>query len=115
MGWRHFMKAAFMGEVTPRSVFDRPGREFCAPVDRWLQTAMWKERIEEYLSWQSVKDRGLFSPDYVRGLLRRFYAGARTLKTECDSKGQQLGPTIWSLAALEAWYREFIDRSQSPM
>ena len=58
----------------------------------------------ELLSPGAVRDRGLFEPAYVTGLLRR---------TRGHPYGAERSRRIWSLLLTEIWARSFLDRTGS--
>jgi asparagine synthase (glutamine-hydrolysing) len=90
-----FKKA--MEPYLPREVIYRPKSGFGAPLRRWLRTEL-REVVDDTLSIESLRCRGLFDPDAVRRLI------------EMDRAGLIDGTyTIFSLLCLERWCRIFID------
>jgi asparagine synthase (glutamine-hydrolysing) len=47
---------------------------------------------------QSARERGIFDPAAIEGLLQQ------------HQRGEPRGDQIWALMMLELWYRAFIDR-----
>jgi len=72
---------------------------FYIPVDRYLQRGPLAELAGDLLSEASVKRRGLFQFDEIRRLRNRV-----------SDKEFLYGKQIFSLLALELWFRIFIDR-----
>jgi asparagine synthase (glutamine-hydrolysing) len=105
--YRYFMEYSLGDSVIPSEIFRRPLKGFNTPIDNWLKTPRWREMINDYLSPESVKARGWFSPEYVQNLVSQYYSGKKTLATEYDTKVQPLSLSIWTIAALEAWCREY--------
>lgn len=64
----------------------RPKRGFAMPMDRWLET-IWKQEVEETLSYENVKSRGLFDPSVVNELRTQNLPWTQT----------------WLLMAIELW------------
>ena len=105
-GYRHFMEQALCGSLVPVEVFRRAHKGFKPPLNAWLRTPLWRGMVEDFLSEESIKERGLFSPVFVRDVIRKYYAGQRYLVTEYRGRVQPLADSLWSLMALEAWLRQ---------
>lgn len=81
----------------PKDVIYRPKTGFGAPVRKWITEDLdWK--IDEYLSYDILRKRGIFNPDKVRKLIADNKTG------EIDASY-----TIWCLLAIESWMRQFVD------
>jgi len=81
----------------PREVIYRPKTGFGAPLRRWLKSEL-RGLVEETLSAESLKSRGLFDPAAVRRLV------------DLDRGGRVDGAyTILALMAVEIWCRRFVD------
>lgn len=81
----------------PREVIWRPKAGFGAPVRSWLVGDL-KPMVDDVLSRDSVRARGLFDPDEVQRLIRANEAG-----TEDNAL------RLWELLTLELWQQAFID------
>ena len=91
-----FKKA--MEPYLPQEVIYRPKTGFGAPLRDWLRNEL-RPMVEDVLSENSLKNRGLFDPAGVRNLIR------------LDKKGQIDGAyTLFSMMCIEMWCRIFIDR-----
>ena len=91
-----FKKA--MESYLPKSVIYRPKTGFGAPIRCWLQREL-KPLVEDILSFDSLKKRGLFNPNGVHKLIKM------------DRKGLvDASYTIFSLVCTELWCQLFIDR-----
>ncbi|CAB5083605.1 Asparagine synthetase [glutamine-hydrolyzing] (EC [Olavius algarvensis associated proteobacterium Delta 3] len=87
-----------MEKSLPRDVIYRPKIGFGAPMRRWVRNEL-REMVDETLSVQSLKNRGLFDPAAVHRLVR------------ADREGWIDGAyTIFSLVCIELWLRMFLDR-----
>jgi len=82
----------------PNDVIYRPKTGFGVPLRRWMRKEL-REYLGENLSFQSVKDRGLFNPKAVRKLI------------EDNDKGKiDASYTLFSLLCIELWCRNFIQK-----
>ncbi len=73
-------------DYLPEGFDMRPKRGFSVPMERWLKT-IWKSDVEQALSYETVKNRGIFDPQAVEKLKSN---GAPWTK-------------IWLLMAIELW------------
>src|SRR5436309_437581 len=91
-----FKKA--MEPFLPREVIYRPKSGFGVPLRRWLESEL-REAVEDTLSSDSLKQRGLFEPRSVQRLV------------EMDRAGLVDGAyTVFSLMCIELWCRMFADK-----
>lgn len=90
-----FKKA--MEPLLPREVIYRPKTGFGAPLRRWLQQDL-REYVEDLLSENTLKNRGLFDPKVVKELVALDRCG------KIDA-----AYPIFSLICIELWMRLFID------
>ena len=81
----------------PADVLDRPKQGFAVPLDTWFRGPL-RRLPEDVLLDPATIARGLFRPEYVRGLIDDHVSGAR------DNSGR-----IWALLQLELWQRTFVD------
>jgi len=89
-----FKKA--MEPYLPKEVIYPPKTGFGAPLRYWLRHPL-RDLVEDVLSENSLKNRGLFDPAGVRNLL------------ELDRKGRtDAAYTIFSLICIEIWCRRFL-------
>ncbi|HEX6815832.1 MAG TPA: asparagine synthase (glutamine-hydrolyzing) [Gemmatimonadaceae bacterium] len=95
-------KQAMQG-VLPQDVIHRGKTGFGAPLRRWLRSEL-RERVDETLSVESLRARGLFAPSAVRRLIDLDRAG------HIDG-----GYTIFALMCVELWCRQFVDAVPSPI
>ncbi len=79
----------------PKEVVYRPKASFGTPLRSWIRGPL-KEMIDEYLSYESIKKRGLYNPDYVK------------TKIQLDRAGKEDNAhLIWQLLTTEIWFRTF--------
>jgi asparagine synthase (glutamine-hydrolysing) len=81
----------------PHSIIYRPKASFGAPIRSWISHDL-KPLIDELLSEQQVKSRGLFNYAFIKKLIDE------------DRKGTaDHAYRIYQLITLELWLREFVD------
>ncbi len=93
---KHVFRRA-MRESVPREVLQQPKAGFAAPVDYWLAHDL-KEMVEDLLSVQRIRERGLFNPESVRRLVEEHRAGRRDWSMQ-----------IWQFLTMELWMQMFLD------
>jgi asparagine synthase (glutamine-hydrolysing) len=98
---KYVFKKAMEG-VLPDSVIWRPKAGFTAPARAWLAGPL-RPLVDELLSPQTVRRRGLFDPAEVRRLIDANTRG------EADNALR-----IWALLTLELWQRSFLDGEGPP-
>jgi asparagine synthase (glutamine-hydrolysing) len=90
------LKAAF-ADVLPPELLRRPKQGFMIPLARWLRTDL-REAMEDLLSPDRVRARGLFVPAAVDALKRE----------HLDGRAGH-GDRLWTLMILELWMRQYLD------
>lgn len=98
--WRakRLLKSVAQKEL-PRSIIERPKRPFSVPVGPWLKRHG-RDMVWDLLTDKTARERSVFQPAYVEGLLKSFFSG----NGKPDATQQ-----IWSLLCFEMWCRVFID------
>jgi asparagine synthase (glutamine-hydrolysing) len=86
-----------MEPFLPREVIYREKAGFGAPLRRWIRGEL-AELVADVLSPARLRDRGLFDPRAVRGLVEKNRRG------EIDAAYPILG-----LCCVELWCRHFVD------
>jgi len=90
-----FRKA--MREILPREVLQQPKAGFAAPVDYWLAHDL-KEMVDDLLSPEQLRQRGLFQPAAVQRYIDEHRSGR-----------QDWAMQIWQFLTLELWMQTFLD------
>lgn len=91
-----------MEGMLPADVIHRGKTGFGAPLRRWLRNEL-RERVDDTLSAESLRARGLFEPRAVQRLI------------DLDRSGRiDGGYTIFALMCVELWCRQFVDAVPAP-
>jgi len=85
-------------KLLPREVVWRKKAGFGAPIRSWLRGAL-KPMVDDLLSEETVRRRGLFQPAEVRQIIDANLSGREDYNLQ-----------VFQLLNLELWHREFIDR-----
>jgi asparagine synthase (glutamine-hydrolysing) len=89
-----------MRGIVPDEIIDRPKAGFGAPVRGWLSHEL-RPLVDEVLSRDALRARGMFEPDAVQRVLDDFRTGRRDTALQ-----------IWQFLTLELWQQTFIDESR---
>jgi len=81
----------------PNDVIYRPKTGFGAPVRKWITSDL-QPMIDERLSADRIKARGIFNPESVWDLINQNKSG------KIDASY-----SIWALLAIESWCMQFVD------
>ncbi|MGC2182125.1 MAG: asparagine synthase (glutamine-hydrolyzing) [Terriglobales bacterium] len=92
-----------MKDILPREVLSQPKAGFAAPIDYWLAHDL-KEMTDDLLSESRIRERGLFRPEAVRGLVEQHRRGV-----------QDWSMQIWQFLTLELWMQAFLDGGAATM
>ncbi len=84
-------------ELLPRDVVWRKKAGFGAPIRAWLRGPL-RPLVDELLSEEAVKSRGLFRPEEVRRVVESNLSGREDFNLQ-----------VLQLLTLEMWQREFLD------
>ena len=93
---KYVLKRALEG-VLPKEVIWRRKAGFGAPIRSWLRGAL-RPMIDDLLSEETVKRRGIFRPDEVKRVIEANFSGREDFNLQ-----------VFQLLGLELWYRTFID------
>ncbi|MEQ8574669.1 MAG: asparagine synthase-related protein, partial [Fulvivirga sp.] len=81
----------------PKSIIYRPKASFGAPIRSWMSGPL-SPMVQDLLNSDSIKNRGIFNPNFVEKLIREDKEGKK------DNAYQ-----IYQLLTVELWFREFVD------
>ncbi|HSB67762.1 MAG TPA: asparagine synthase (glutamine-hydrolyzing) [Candidatus Methylomirabilis sp.] len=90
------LKAAF-ADVLPREILTHRKQGFMIPLGRWLRTDL-RDILEDLLSPDRIRRRGLFLPDAVERLKHEHLQGI-----------QGHGDRLWTLMMAELWMQAYLD------
>jgi asparagine synthase (glutamine-hydrolysing) len=93
---KYILKKA-VESLLPKEVIWRKKAGFSAPVRSWLRTSL-KPMINDLLSEETIKRRGLFEPKEVRRIIELNQSGKEDFNLQ-----------VFQLLNLEIWMREFLD------
>ena len=85
-------------KLLPREVVWRKKAGFGAPIRSWLRGPL-RPMVDDLLSAETIKRRGLFRPEEVRRIIEANLSGREDFNLQ-----------VFQLLTLELWQREFIDR-----
>jgi len=85
-------------QLLPREIVWRKKAGFGAPIRSWLRGPL-RPMVDDLLSEETVKRRGLFRPEEVRRIIDANLSGREDFNLQ-----------VFQLLNLELWQREFIDR-----
>jgi asparagine synthase (glutamine-hydrolysing) len=94
---KYILKRA-LEEVLPADVVWRKKAGFGAPIRSWLRGVL-RPLVEELLSAEVIKKRGLFRPEEVQRLINLNLSGREDYNLQ-----------VFQLLNLELWQREFMDK-----
>ena len=83
--------------MLPEEVLQQPKAGFAAPIDYWLAMNLWP-MVDDLLSDEQVRRRGLFRPEQVRAFVDEHRRGVEDWSMQ-----------IWQLLTLEIWMEMFMD------
>ena len=90
-----------MRETLPPEVLRQPKAGFAAPVDYWLAHDL-KPMVDDLLSTERVRRRGLFRPAVVQRYVDEHRAGRHDWSMQ-----------LWQFLTLELWMQQFLDRQST--
>jgi len=103
---KHILREAMKDELTAE-VLRQPKAGFAAPVDYWLANDL-REMVDDLLSVDRVRERGLLRPEVVGRYVSEHRSGQRDWSMQ-----------IWQFLTLELWMQTFLDggarRFEEPM
>lgn len=95
LGPKHLLRKVLYRHV-PQAFIDRPKQGFAIPLEHWLRTGL-RPLVAEHLDPRHIHRQGLFDPQVVAGVLRRFDAG--------DMLAVQ---PVWLMLAFQLWHARWM-------
>jgi len=84
-------------KYVPKDCIYRPKKGFVAPVEAWLKGPL-REQVNDLLTPQRVRGRGVFEPAFVEWMKSEFYGGGRDLTMQ-----------LYQALLLEIWFQLYVD------
>jgi asparagine synthase (glutamine-hydrolysing) len=94
---KYILKRA-LEKLLPREVVWRKKAGFGAPIRSWLRGAL-RPLVDDLLSEETVRKRGLFRPAEVRRIVDANLSGREDFNLQ-----------VFQLLNLELWQRQFLDK-----
>ena len=94
---RKFILKKAVESILPKDIIYRRKAGFSAPIRSWLRGPL-KPMVDDLLSEETVKQRGLFNPSAVLSIIKSYESGKEDLSLH-----------IFQLLTLEIWFRQFLD------
>ena len=96
-GWttKYILRESMKG-VLPEPILSRKKMGFPVPVGAWFR-GPYRRVVDEYILSERATGRGLFNPEFVRGMVAR------------HMKGENHSERLWALVNFEMWMRTFFD------
>ena len=92
-----FVLREAMKGILPATILNRKKMGFPVPIGKWFR-GEYSRLIEDFVLSDRTISRGIFNPDYLRGIVER------------HRRGENHDERLWALLNLEMWQRRFLDR-----
>ena len=99
---KHILKRAMAGRL-PAEILTRRKMGFGVPLGAWFRGEL-HGMTHDLLLDPRTRQRGIFNPSWVEGLLRTHDSGRR----DCSAR-------LWAVLCLELWMRRWVDGNPSPI
>lgn len=93
---KHILKT-IAKKYLPKEIVERRKVGFDSPIGQWFKEELYPF-IDSFLSTEQLEKSGLLNPETVRKLLNDHVSGRNNYSLQ-----------LWSIVALETWYRMYID------
>jgi asparagine synthase (glutamine-hydrolysing) len=93
---KHILKSV-SGQWLPQHIIHRKKVGFDSPIGQWFKDEL-KGFLTSFLSKEQVRQSGLLNPDAVQRMIGDHVSGVKDYSLQ-----------LWSVIALEAWYRMYIE------
>ncbi|MBM9538525.1 asparagine synthase (glutamine-hydrolyzing) [Desulfobulbus alkaliphilus] len=98
-GVTKYLLKQVVAQKLPQHILTRKKQGFRMPIEVWLRGDL-KEFAEDMILGRPLRERGIFSIQFIESMWHDFLAGKRDYAHH-----------IWQLLILEIWYREYIDNA----
>jgi asparagine synthase (glutamine-hydrolysing) len=93
---KHILKEV-AAKWIPRDIIDRKKVGFDSPIGQWFKDEL-RPFLQSFLSREQVRQSGILNPEKVQEIVGDHLSGRRDYSLQ-----------LWSLVALEAWHRMYIE------
>lgn len=93
---KHILKSV-SGQWLPQQIIHRKKVGFDSPIGQWFKEEL-KDFLSTFLSKEQVQRSGILNPDAVQRMVGEHISGIKDYSLQ-----------LWSVVALEAWYRMYIE------
>lgn len=93
-GKRKYILSAVNARYLPKELIEGPKKGFAIPKKRWMETHL-RDYVSNYLSDTMTKDVGVFSPQYISGLLKQYEKGVTSNR-------------VWNVLLFHMWYERWM-------
>ena len=93
---KHILKSV-SGRWLPQQIIHRKKVGFDSPIGQWFKDEL-KDFLASFLSKEQVRRSGLLNPEAVQRMIGDHVSGLKDYSLQ-----------LWSIVALEAWYRMYIE------
>ena len=94
-------------DVLPKEIAHRGKQGFEVPFGTWFRRDAWRTLLDDCLSAQSVRRRGVFDPVRVDDIRRAILAEEEAQRLGIST--HQLWHRVWTLLMFELWARQYLD------
>ena len=96
-----------LADVLPKEIAHRGKQGFEVPFGTWFRRDAWRTLLDDCLSAQSVRRRGVFDPVRVDDIRRAILAEEEAQRLGIST--HQLWHRVWTLLMFELWARQYLD------
>jgi asparagine synthase (glutamine-hydrolysing) len=96
-----------LADVLPKEIAQRGKQGFEVPFGTWFKRGAWRTLLDDCLSTQSVRRRGIFDPVRVNIMRRAILSEEGAPGLEIST--HQLWHRVWILLMFELWARQYLD------
>ena len=96
-----------LADVLPQEIAQRGKQGFDIPFGGWFKHGEWRTLLDDCLSMQAVRHRGVFDPIRVDHMRRAMLSEDGTAGLEIST--HQLWHRVWTLLMFELWARQYLD------
>lgn len=96
-GINKYLLKEIVHRYVPREIMNRPKMPFIAPLSVWFKDQL-QTQMKEHLSFESLKDAGIFDPAPVVKFRDRYLAGEQVVHQK-----------LWNILVFQLWYKRWMN------